>query len=71
MVEGGEEGFNLHGNSLHLQSGAILEADHLAVEAEEVILEELSVIDLNFVVRNYFFFIFEIHVMYVVLLIRQ
>ena len=47
VIEGGEKGFNLHGNRLVLESGASLEADHLGLMVEEAIVEELSVIDLS------------------------
>ena len=47
IVEGGVDGLFLIGNMLHLESGAILEADHLVINVTNMIVEELAVVDLD------------------------
>ncbi len=47
VVEGGIDGLFLVGNMIHLESGAVLEADHVVINVTTMIVEELAFVDLN------------------------
>ncbi|PIK33354.1 hypothetical protein BSL78_29827 [Apostichopus japonicus] len=47
VIEGDRQGLNLVGSTIHLESGGILEADHVTITADDIIIAESAILDLT------------------------
>lgn len=45
VIEGDHQGLNLVGSKIHVQSGGILQADHVRITADDVIIDESAILD--------------------------